>query len=218
MTLAWSDLVTFYLATSNPGKLRDFAMAAELASAGDTSAMVVTFGILPGLDTIAAPAEVCETFEGNARLKAEYYSQRASGLLVLCDDSGLEVDALGGRPGVRSARFAADLGFESAGGNVDLNNNEALLLEMTEQTERTARYRCVLALARNGVVLHTADGMLDGEILTEPAGEGGFGYDPLFFVAELGRTMAQVSPEERLRLSHRGKALRALLRLLAEGM
>lgn len=202
--------ITLYVATGNPGKLRDFAQAAEHV-AGVPVWAPVTFETLPGLQTIVAPAEDRDTFEGNARLKAEYYSQHAPGLLVLSDDSGLEVDALDGRPGVRSARFAADLGFTQAGESADAGNNEALLLEMLEQTQRTARYRCVLALARDGVVLHTASGSLAGEILTEATGRGGFGYDPLFFVPSEGCTMAELPQADRLRLSHRGRAIRALL-------
>ena len=191
----------------------DFAAAAESAEAG-IAAPAFAFATLPGLDGIVAPEEDNDSFEGNARLKAEYYSHHAPGLLVLCDDSGLQVDALDGRPGVRSARFAADLGFGSDGATLDRNNNEALLLEMTEQTERTARYRCVLALARDGVVLHSAAGALEGEILTDPQGRGGFGYDPLFYVPEAGCTMAEISPTDRLQLSHRGRALRLLLSAL----
>lgn len=198
--------MTIYVATGNKGKLRDFALVAQEAESGE-----VTFAPLPQLDTIPAPAEDQDTFEGNARLKAEYYSRLAPGFLVLCDDSGLEVDALDGRPGVRSARFALDLGFGSPMDSADVRNNEALLLEMTEQTERGGRYRCVLALARDGAVLRTADGALEGEVLTAPEGTNGFGYDPLFYASELGCTMAQASSEERLRVSHRSRALRKLL-------
>ena len=199
-----------HVATTNAGKLRDFSTAAaqmdDLAPGG-----ALVFESLPGLAVIPAPAEDQDTFAGNARLKAEFYSRHASGLLVLADDSGLEVDALEGRPGVRSARFAADMGNVSANGDLDAANNETLLLAMLEQTDRRARYRCVLVLARDGVVLTTASGALEGEILTDPEGTGGFGYDPLFFVPEIRCTMAQASPEDRLRLSHRGRALRALI-------
>ncbi|GAA3768177.1 non-canonical purine NTP pyrophosphatase [Terriglobus aquaticus] len=202
--------MVLYVATTNPGKLRDFALAAERL-AGTGSAGEVRFETIPGLSTIPAPEEDQDSFEGNARLKAEYYSRRAPGLLVLADDSGLEVDALEGRPGVRSARFAADLGREDADGDTDRANNEALMLAMLEQTDRRGRYRCVLALARDGEVLATAEGSLEGEVLNDPEGDGGFGYDPLFYVPEMGCTMAQVGPEDRLRLSHRGRALRRLL-------
>ena len=131
--------------------------------------------------------------------------------MVLSDDSGLEVDALEGRPGVRSARFAADVGFASTG-NIDADNNEALQLALIESTERIARYRCALALAMDGKVEHVSFGKLEGRVLTEPEGTRGFGYDPYFFAPELGCTMAQATDEDRLRVSHRGRALRALLR------
>lgn len=206
-------VLTLYVATSNAGKLRDFAYAAEHAQSASSQALV-RLATLPRLESLEAPEENSDTFEGNAQLKAEYYSQHAPGLWVLCDDSGLEVDALEGRPGVRSARFAADLGFGSGDAPPDENNNEALLLEMTEQTERAARYRCVLALARDGVVLYTATGTLEGELRTEAAGDGGFGYDPLFYAPEAGCTMAQAEPQARLELSHRGRALRQLLACL----
>ncbi len=199
-----------HVATTNRGKVEDFAAAAtQLRSSAPAEA--VLFEPVPGLADIPAPSEDQDTFAGNARLKAEYYSRHAPGLLVLADDSGLEVDALDNRPGVRSARFAADLGRVSATGELDADNNDALLLAMLEQTDRRARYRCVLALARDGVVLRTAAGSLEGEVLTDPEGEGGFGYDPLFYVPELGCTMAQALPEDRLRVSHRGRALRSLL-------
>lgn len=199
-----------HVATTNQGKLRDFAIAAGQASNAGGSAHV-QFAAIPGLGSMPAPEEDQATFEGNAQLKAEYYSRLSPGLLVLADDSGLEVNALEGRPGVRSARFAADLGRESLPGETDTANNEALMLAMLEQTDRRGRYVCVLALARDGEVLATAEGSLEGEILSDPEGDGGFGYDPLFFVPELGCTMAQASPEDRLRLSHRGRALRRLL-------
>lgn len=201
-----------YLATTNPGKLRDFEYAAP--SPGQEPEL--TFKPLPKLHAIPAPLEDQPTFEGNARLKAIYYSQHAPGHWVLADDSGLEVDALQGRPGVRSARFADDLGALDPTAGADASNNNALLLAMLEQTERTARYRCALALARDGVVHGVSSGTLEGEILSEPEGSGGFGYDPLFFVRELQKTMAQLSPEERLRLSHRGRALRNLRLWLAD--
>lgn len=201
--------MTLYVATTNAGKLRDFAIAAQQSATADTDEPI-HFEPVPGLRDLPAPDEDQQTFEGNARLKATYYSSHAPGLLVLADDSGLEVDALDGRPGVRSARFAEDMGSMTSAG-VDASNNEALLLTMLEEAQRTARYRCVLALAQDGVVLQSASGSLEGEILTEPEGDGGFGYDPLFFIPELGCTMAQAAPADRLRLSHRGRALKALL-------
>ena len=196
--------MTIFVATSNAGKLRDFRAAAD-AYPG------IRIEPLPGLADIPPPPEDEPTFEGNARAKAAFYSKFAPGAWVIADDSGLEVDALDGRPGVRSARFAQDVGF-AGGGGPDADNNEALLLAMTEQTDRSARYRCALALAIDGSVEMVTFGKLEGEILTEPEGTGGFGYDPLFLAPELGCTMAEAEPENRMRVSHRGRALATLLR------
>lgn len=203
-----------YVATSNPGKLRDFAHAAEGHLLGGT---LVDIESLPLLREIAAPAEDEDTFEGNARVKALYYSQHAAGQPVVADDSGLEVDALGGLPGVRSARYAQDVGFrEALGIPLDGRNNAALLraLDGAPHAMRQARYRCVLALARDGEILATAEGVLEGCILTAAQGSAGFGYDPIFLIPELNRTMAELDPATRLSLSHRGRALRALLERL----
>jgi XTP/dITP diphosphohydrolase len=203
-----------YAATTNPGKLRDFARAAA-------SSPSIHIEPLSGLADIPAPPEDEPTFEANARLKAVYYSLRAPGLLVLADDSGLEVAALDGAPGVRSARFAADrqpaLAVPAASGtpneNPDNRNNATLLAALADvpQSRRQARYRCSLALARNGEVLHTAEGTVEGLILTAPRGTGGFGYDPLFFLPSLNRTMSEILPADRLALNHRGRAIAALL-------
>jgi len=203
-----------YAATTNPGKLRDFAHAA-------VSAPSIRIEPLPGLNTIPAPPEDEPTFEANARLKAIYYSLRTPNLLVLADDSGLEVAALDNAPGVRSARFAADLAHpaeaDTPNENPDNRNNAALLaaLAAVPESRRQARYRCSLALARNGEVLLTADGTVEGLILTAPRGTGGFGYDPLFFLPHLNRTMSELPPADRLALNHRGRALTALLSSLA---
>jgi XTP/dITP diphosphohydrolase len=194
----------FYVATTNAGKLRDF----EVASGGR-----VLLEPLPGLKEIPAPAEDEPTFEGNAAVKAKYYSLYAPGQIVLADDSGLEVDALKGAPGVRSARYAEDMGFTGSG-TLDERNNLCLLSALGGAAERTGRYRCALAAARDGEVLWRADGSVQGTILNEPRGSGGFGYDPLFFLPERSRTMAELLPETRLSLSHRGKALEALLRMM----
>jgi XTP/dITP diphosphohydrolase len=196
-----------YLATTNLGKLRDFRAAAQ------------TYGLeiepLPNLEEIAAPEEDGDTFEANAVRKATYYSRFDRRVLVLADDSGLEVDALDGAPGVRSARFAADSGLvdsPDANDNTDVWNNMVLLQRMAEIpfARRTARYRCVLAVARDGMLLHTADGSVEGMILEAPTGTGGFGYDPLFYLPDLHCTMAEIDLVTKLSISHRGRALRAL--------
>jgi XTP/dITP diphosphohydrolase len=195
-----------YAATTNPGKLRDFARAAE-------STPSIRIEPLPNIAAIPAPPEDEPTFEANARAKAIYYSLRAPGLLVLADDSGLEVAALDGAPGVRSARYAADLAHPGDAGTPDNRNNAALLAALANvpASRRQARYRCSLALARDGELLHTSEGTVDGLILTAPRGTGGFGYDPLFFVPALGRTMSELPPADRLALNHRGRAISALL-------
>jgi len=202
--------MTLYAATSNAGKLRDFATA--------TAAHGIEIATLPNLAQIPAPPEDEPTFEGNARTKAIYYSEQAPGLLVLADDSGLEVDALEGAPGVRSARYADDeLYPQTPGSTTDERNNACLLHALTDVPDacRAARYRCVLAVARDGMVTHTAEGTVEGHILTAPRGTGGFGYDPLFFIPERNQTMAEISLEAKHELSHRGRAFRALLAQLS---
>ena len=195
-----------YIATSNPGKLRDFAVA--------TKELNVKLQPLPGLSRIPAPVEASPTFDGNARAKAAYYSSYAADEIVIADDSGLEVGALGGEPGVRSARYAADAGFAlDKTVSADERNNLYLLsrLNAVPAEKRGARYRCVLAAARNGVSLFTGEGAVEGEILTAPRGEGGFGYDPLFYLPSLEQTMAEIDLTTKQSLSHRGRALRNLL-------
>jgi XTP/dITP diphosphohydrolase len=200
-----------YVATTNPGKLRDFAHAAEgHLLAGER----IQIEPLPGLAEIPAPPEDEATFDANARIKAVYYSRFAPGLQVVADDSGLEVNGLDNAPGVRSARYAEDQSFPSApASTLDERNNAALLRAMDGFPEacRKGRYRCVLALARDGEMVATAEGTLEGRILAAPRGGLGFGYDPLFFLPELDRTMAELDPATRLSLSHRGRALRNLL-------
>lgn len=203
-----------YAATSNQGKLRDFRTAAR--------EFAVNIEPLPGLKEIPAPEENGTTFEANAMLKAIYYSQFASGEIVVADDSGLEVDALGGAPGVRSARFAADLGLTDspdANDNSDVWNNVVLMQRMTgvAPAQRTARYRCVLVAVRDGRPLLTTEGTVEGQILEAPRGTGGFGYDPLFYMPELGQTMAEITLETKLGISHRGRAFAAMLDLLRAG-
>lgn len=200
-----------FAATTSEGKLRDFRTAARAYS--------VAIETLPGLNEIAAPEEDGATFLANATLKAIYYSKFAPDELVLADDSGLEVDALSGAPGVRSARFAADAGVvdsPDANDNTDVWNNMLLIQRMVgiPAPLRTARYHCVLACAKNGALYQTAEGSVEGLILEAPRGTGGFGYDPLFYLPQLDKTMAEIDLETKLGLSHRGRALAALLPML----
>jgi XTP/dITP diphosphohydrolase len=197
---------TLYVASSNAGKLRDFAAAAAVFG--------VEIAVLPGLKEIPVPAEDGASFGANARLKAEAYSRARPGLLVLADDSGLEVNALDGAPGVRSARYAEDAGFAGGDGAIDERNNLYLLGQLRARRAEepwTARYHCALAVARDGVTVRMAHGSVEGEIVAEPRGRGGFGYDPLFWLPKLGKTMAEMDLETKQRLSHRGRALQALL-------
>jgi XTP/dITP diphosphohydrolase len=196
-----------YIATSNPGKLRDFAAASSL----------IALTPLPGIKEIPAPSEDEPTFEGNARLKAIYYSHHAPGEIVIADDSGLEVDALHGAPGVRSARYADDQNFPSPPNTSTDQRNNLCLLQALHQipAPHQARYRCVLAAARDGKILATGDGTVEGEIIPAPRGANGFGYDPLFYLPEHNKTMAELDIEAKLSFSHRGRAFAALLRALA---
>jgi XTP/dITP diphosphohydrolase len=157
--------------------------------------------------------EVAESFEGNARRKAEHFA-RLSGLPTVADDSGLEVFALGGAPGVRSRRWA---GVTGSGPEVDAANNAELLRRLlgAPEARRRARYRCVLVyLSQPEAVPRVFEGACAGLVLDAPRGEGGFGYDPLFLSDELGRTFGEASAEEKDAVSHRGRALRALAEAL----
>ena len=200
-------MITLYAATSNAGKLRDFAAAAE-------DEKEIAIRPLPNLEAIAPPPEDELTFEGNARAKAIYYSRFLPGETVLADDSGLKVDSLAGEPGIRSARYAADAGFVTdSPATTDERNNLYLLARLKDLPvgRRDARYCCVLAAARDGECLLTAEGTVEGEILTAPRGKGGFGYDPLFYLPEIEKTMAEIDLATKHQLSHRGRALRTLL-------
>ncbi len=169
------------------------------------------------LETVAETAlELGATFAANARAKAEYFAGR-SGLPTVADDSGLEVFALGGAPGVRSKRFAAAAAEGLAGERLDRANNAELLRRLmgAPPARRRARYRCVLAyLPSPNAAAELVEGTCGGTILEEPRGEGGFGYDPLFLSDELGKTFAEAAPEEKDAVSHRGRAFRALVELL----
>jgi XTP/dITP diphosphohydrolase len=193
------------VATSNAGKLRDFAGAA--APCG-----IIVAGI-PNFSSLPAVVEDGATFEENARKKAEAYSLAVPGDLVLADDSGLEIDALGGAPGVHSARYAAEEPHAAEGNTEDEENNARVRRELTgvPAEKRTARFVCVLAAARDGRTLETFRGAAEGVMLDAPRGENGFGYDPLFYFPQIGKTFAELSAVEKAQYSHRGAAFRAFL-------
>lgn len=184
------------LATSNPGKLREYETLLD--------GLPVRWWLLSDLELGLEVEETGDTFEENARLKAIGYAQ-ASGLPTLADDSGLVVDALDGAPGVRSARYAGP-------GATDEDRYRLLLRHLADVPEgqRTARFVCVAAIALPDGTLATARGTVEGRILHEPRGDGGFGYDPVFWVKEMGCTMAQLDREDKNRISHRGRAVAAL--------
>ncbi len=196
---------TLFVATTNPGKLRDFASA----SGADLEILP-----LPGLAEMPEAPEDEPTFEGNATSKARFYSALAPGLTILADDSGLEVDALHGAPGVRSARYADDQNYVTRRPLLPDQRNLLCLLDAlasTREADRQARYRCVIVAIRDGAVLAVGHGAVEGEILAIPRGNGGFGYDPVFLLPDQGRTMAELAPDERNRFSHRGRSLQDLL-------
>jgi XTP/dITP diphosphohydrolase len=194
------------IATSNPGKLRDFAGAAR--------AHGIEIGSIPGFASLPLVVEDGLTFEDNARKKAEEYSRFAPGEIVVADDSGLEVDALNGAPGVHSARYAADQPHLADENTDDEANNARVLRELKDAPpeKRTGRFVCVLTAARDGKTLATFRGTAEGIILDRPRGTGGFGYDPLFYFPEIQKTFAELSAEEKAKYSHRGAALRKFLR------
>ena len=185
-----------YACSSNSGKLREILLAAHGTN--------FEIAPLPDLKSIMPPEETGSTFQENTSLKAIYYS-RFTPEMVLADDSGLEVDALRGAPGVFSARY-------SGPDATDENNNSLLLRNLDGTVDRSARFVCVVALARAGEILTTARGSVEGEILRAPQGANGFGYDPLFFYPPLKHSFAELTPDEKLLVSHRGKALRALFK------
>lgn len=184
------------VATFNRGKLKE--LESSLAAA---PVELVSLEAIPGVTP--APEEGT-TFEANARQKAVHYS-RFIELPTLADDSGLLVDALGGRPGVYSARYLSEQAS-------DLERCRKILEELGQvpDARRTARFECWIALAQGGVVLEVFRGTLEGVIGREARGHNGFGYDPIFQVPERGCSLAEMSPEEKLRISHRGRALRKL--------
>jgi XTP/dITP diphosphohydrolase len=199
------------IATSNPGKLRDFAAAA--------APYAVEVNSLPNFASLPAVVEDGTTFEANARKKAVAYSRYAPGELVLADDSGLEVDALGGTPGVHSARYAAQQPHLVNTNTDDEANNARLLRELKNvpPEKRTARFVCVIAAAQDGKVLAIFRGQAQGIILDAPRGQNGFGYDPLFYFPSEHKTFAELSAEQKAQYSHRGAAFREFLRWYGSG-
>ena len=202
--------VKLFLASSNPGKLAEYralAQAAELVSPSREAA--IELELLPGFRSFPAFDESAPTFAENATGKALHYSRFSDGL-VFADDSGLVVASLGGAPGVLSARYAGP-GASAA------ERNAKLLGELREKSraERTAYVVCAIALSHEGRAMAIVTARVDGEISSEPRGNRGFGYDPVFFVSELGKGFAEISTEEKNEFSHRGRAFRKLLAFLA---
>ena len=184
------------IATQNKGKIAEIVLALS-----KLSVKVLT---LSDFGPIVEPVENGASFMENALLKARYYA-KVTGKACLADDSGLEVDALQGAPGIYSARFAGDVANDDA-------NNQKLLTKLANigAAERTARFRCVLAYVDTDEFAITTDGVCEGIIIEEKRGVGGFGYDCLFYVPELHKTMAEISKSEKNAISHRGRALTSM--------
>ena len=190
------------IATHNQGKLEEFKVLMK--------DLPVEIKSLTDFEKVEEPEETGRTFAANARLKAQYYAKK-TGVPCVADDSGLEVQALDGAPGVRSARYAGD---EAS----DEDNNKLLLQTMKFQVKRTCRFRCALAVAMpDGKIVYETDGVCDGMLLHEPLGTEGFGYDPLFWSTELHKGMGEATMQEKNRISHRGKAIRKLIALWGKG-
>jgi XTP/dITP diphosphohydrolase len=201
------------ITTSNAGKLRDFSGAA--AQYG------IAIEVVPDFSSLPPVLEDGATFEANARKKAEAYSLSVPGKIVIADDSGLEVDVLGGAPGVHSARYAADEPHAAESNTDDDANNAKLIraIKFVPPERRTGRFVCWIAAARDGRTLAVFEGKAEGIILDQPQGHNGFGYDPLFFFPSIQKTFAELTAEEKAQYSHRGAAFRKFLewtRALAE--
>jgi len=196
--------VKLLLATSNPGKLREYQALAR----GEPHGRAIELALVPGFERLPRFDESAPTFAENAAGKALHYSRFVE-LPVVADDSGLVVPALGGAPGVQSARYAGP-------GANDADRVRKLLEELRSKGvgDRRARFVCVMALAERGRVLAVFSDSASGELLDAPRGTQGFGYDPIFFFPALGKSFAQISREEKNLYSHRGKAFRKLLEFL----
>jgi XTP/dITP diphosphohydrolase len=188
--------MTVYCATGNPGKLREFQLAAP------------DFDVQRLPVSISAPEETGTTFEANAIEKAITYGKHVTGFLF-ADDSGLEVEALGGEPGVRSARYSGEQASDEA-------NNALLLARLRGVENRMARFVCVIALVKDGRLVKTFRGAVEGRIIDAPRGSGGFGYDPLFFCEAFGCTFGEASIQQKMTVSHRARALAAMFAYLRE--
>ena len=194
------------VASSNPGKIAELSAMLEAD---------VRWMSLSGFPSTAEVEEDGLTFAENARKKALGYA-KATGCWTIADDSGLVVDALGGEPGVKSARFSVEKQKSESRTLLD-HRNMAKVLELLEgvpQKKRTARFVCYLSLASTEEVLIETEGTVEGIITTEETGENGFGYDPIFFVPSLNKTVAQLTAKEKNAISHRGNAIRKLKPLL----
>ena len=189
-------MIRLYCATGNPGKLREFRLAARERSDIDIE-------LLPDFGRLPPCIETGATFEENALQKARHYGPYAPGLLF-ADDSGLKVEALGGAPGVYSARFAGP-------NATDAENNQLLLERLSAVADRTARFVCAIALVESGQIRGVFHGAVAGVITEQPIGTGGFGYDPLFCYSPFACTFGEAEPDQKFRVSHRGAALRAML-------
>jgi len=202
-------LATIQAATTNPGKLAELSLGPQLWSNPAEDSEDWTITPLAGVKNLPPCSEDGNSFIANAHKKAIHYSQYVPGL-VLADDSGLEVAALGGAPGVQSARYAGPAA-------TDAQNTAKLTQAMNDVPPqmRAARFVCELALAREGKLLARFGGVAEGFILGTPRGHGGFGYDPLFLDPIVGKTYAELTLQEKMQRSHRGKALRGLMEWLA---
>lgn len=205
--------LTLYLASTNPGKLREFREAAQESG--------IRVEAIPGIAALPPCIEDGATFEANARKKALHYA-RFTDDLVFADDSGICVDALGGAPGVLSARFSGHHASDEA-------NNQKVISELRRLPSFTAgaagspdrpafsaHYECAIALARGDRILTTTEGRVDGILVLTPRGTAGFGYDPYFFYPPFAKTFAEITPQLKFTVSHRGIAFRTLLQYLRQ--
>ena len=200
--------VKIYFASSNPGKLAEFRALAESDAGRAPSSTIFRVEVLPRFDSLPPFEENAPTFGENALGKVLYYSQLSDGI-VFADDSGLVVPALGGAPGVHSARYA---GPDAT--SADRINKLLQQLAGKPRQERAAYFCCVIAVIRQGLPIAVISNRADGEILEAPRGTGGFGYDPIFYLPELDKTFAELTPQEKNLYSHRGKAFRRVLSFL----